>query len=677
MTGYTAIVKIHLTLLFILFCSNEAYPSDNSRLDSIEQLIISSDGVTRCQHVVALFRAFENQENVGSIPFPDSYYSYVDECIPLADSIDDIDLLNSLKISRAALLLRESRNLEVFNLMTEVLVSQQPLDIYDSLDTYVFLSNACHGLNLHDKALELAPVKRSIAQKLNRQDVINELNSEIAITYYKLGVFDLAAFHFKELIDTYKNEENWYLVASHYGNLGLSYYGWEKLDSALVFYDLAKKFANRHYKSVDNVIEKEYFLGFIDGHIGEAYIGMDSIQRGIELALKDIQSSKKVNQFENVANRLMLISQAYHMSNRLSKALIYLEEAKKLLIDKGLFNHKKQMEINNLKAQLLFEVKDFKLSAELYNKNKELYDSLMVKENAMNALISNSIFQVYQKENELNKQKVNLAIIETKHLKEVQIRNTLFLIALGLLLFAALGYLSQSQKNRANKLLAEQKIEIENQKKEIEKNLLEKEILLKEIQHRVKNNLQVISGMFQLQAGASKSPEIVSIMQEGNDRIQAMALIHQQLYQNGHNLKDISFQKYLVKLVNNIASTYKSKSKNVCIEIEAKDAQLDVNTAIPLGLIINELVSNAFKYAFTGESNEQLHISVESKGLNDFLLVVSDNGIGFPDGFDLNKINSLGLKLVKILSKQLNGSIHTSSDEGCSFFITFKNNIAV
>jgi len=670
-------VKRHIYIIILVICNLWVNASNKTKLDSIEQLVISSEGTEHCWQVVNLHRAFENQKDAGSIPFPDSYYKYVFECIQLADSINNIELLNALKISKAALIIREGKNLQVINLISEVLATRQALSLSDSLDAYVFLSNAYHSLGLDNKALELAPVKMLIAKRLGRNDVINELDSEIASTYYRLKVFDLAALHFRKLVNNYIGEKNWRLVAGHYSNLGLCYNGLEKPDSALFYYNLAKKYVYRHFEDNDNEIEKNYFLGFLDGNCAEVYINLGTLNKGVELAIRDIKNSKKFGDFDNVVSRQLLIAKAYRLLNEPLIALAYLDSASNLMSRKGLVNQKTQIRIGDLKAHILFEMKDYKRAATLFNEINVLRDSLQIKENELNALISNSVFQLYQKENELNKQKADLAEVKALHFKEVQWRYILFMVAIGLMVFIILGYIGLKQKNIANKLLANQKLEIESQKKQIEKNLEEKEILLKEIQHRVKNNLQVISGMLQLQAGASNNKEVVAIMQEGNNRIKSMALIHQQLYHKSADLKHISLQEYLNKLITQIAGSYKTTSKNVAIDIDALDIQLDVSTAIPLGLIINELVSNAFKYAFIGKKDECLGLSVKRETENQFILRVEDNGVGLAKDFNLNKINSLGLKLVKILSKQLNGSIQIVSNVGTCFIITFKDNIAV
>ena len=664
-------------ILSLVFCSFASQAQHNAILDSIEQKLRMSEGVERCQQLTKLFRAFENQPDAGSIPFPESYYTYVDECIPVADSMDDIDLLNSLKISKAALLLREDKHLHVFNLITEVLASQQALSLYDSLDAYVFLSGSYHELGLHNKALELAPIKSQIAKSLNRSDVVSELNSEIASTYYKLMVFDLAAFHFKELVDDYIDEKNWYMVAAHYSNLGLSYNGWGKPDSALLFYNLAKKYAYRHYENGDNELEKEYFLGFIDGNSAEVYINNGLLIKGIELATKDIRASRKFGNFTNVSNRQLLIAKAYQLLNDPTTALAFVDSAAKILSSKGLMTQKMQVKIGGLKAHLLFNLKDYEQASILFHNINELSDSLQNKENAMNALISNSAFQVYQKESELKLHKANLIEAETRHKLDVQQRNILYLLVTILFIFAGLSFLAFKQKIKGHRLLKSQKQEIESQKKLIESNLDEKELLLKEIQHRVKNNLQVISGMMQLQASNFNDPDVCRVMEEGQARIKAMAIIHQQLYQNNDNLRYISFNLYLKNLTTQIAGSYKRISKNVTITIDAGNIQFDVKTAIPLGIIINELLSNAYKYAFNESKQGSINISIHPKGDHEYTLIVKDNGIGLPKDFNLNNVNSLGLKLVKILSKQMRGSFDFKNGEGTSFIISFKDNATV
>jgi len=256
--------------------------------------------------------------------------------------------------------------------------------------------------------------------------------------------------------------------------------------------------------------------------------------------------------------------------------------------------------------------------------------------------------------------------------------------------------LNEKEKNLAlekvNQITSNQKQELEHTVKkrtkeleiskhaiEVQNNQLREhndqiELLLKEIHHRVKNNLQVISSLLDLQARDIGDEKVLSTFMEGQSRVKAMALIHQKLYQN-KDLESIDFTGYSEQLTKELAKLYPS-AKHVKTIIYAKhNAQFDIDTAVPLGLILNELISNAYKYAFHEGEQGELNVSVKSLGEGRHQMTVADTGKGLPKNVDFNKTTSLGLRLVKRLSKQLYGSVSYDWNQGAKFVITFMDTL--
>ena len=211
--------------------------------------------------------------------------------------------------------------------------------------------------------------------------------------------------------------------------------------------------------------------------------------------------------------------------------------------------------------------------------------------------------------------------------------------------------------------------EITQQRDEIQARNSEKEILLKEIHHRVKNNFQIVSSLLELQAATIEDETVRRIALEGKNRINAMALIHKKLYQ--HDDLKMFFDEYIKKLVEDITQIY-NKDGHIQLVISVPHVSFDIDTSIPLGLMVNELVTNALKYGMTNK-NPILEVSIEKSDSDLFLLHVRDNGVGLPSNFDINKLQSLGLQLVTGLSKQLHGQLTYRSENGCHFFVTFKD----
>ena len=203
--------------------------------------------------------------------------------------------------------------------------------------------------------------------------------------------------------------------------------------------------------------------------------------------------------------------------------------------------------------------------------------------------------------------------------------------------------------------------------------LNEKEVLLREIHHRVKNNLQVMSSLISLQTEAMTDPVAIQAFHETQARVRSMALIHEELYRAA-NLASIDFAEYVNKLGANLIQLFTiSANIELCVDIE--NIWLGVDTAIPCGLIINELVSNAMKYAFPNGHSGKISVKVvlldQTAEQNNYLLEVQDNGIGFPEHIDFRRTESLGMQLVNILARQLRGSVELTVESGTRFAIHF------
>lgn len=211
-----------------------------------------------------------------------------------------------------------------------------------------------------------------------------------------------------------------------------------------------------------------------------------------------------------------------------------------------------------------------------------------------------------------------------------------------------------------------ERTKIEN---EMADSLNEKEMLLKEIHHRVKNNLQVISSLLNLQSEFVKDKNDQELFRESQTRAKSMALIHERLYQST-DLRRIDFSEYIQSLISDLYSTYGNNTESITLKMELEPIMLDINVAIPCGLIINELVSNVMKHAFPNDEKGELNIKFYSNDGN-LILIIHDNGLGFPKDFDFKNTDSLGLKLVNTLVNQIDGQIELMKVKGTGFKIKF------
>jgi two-component sensor histidine kinase len=203
----------------------------------------------------------------------------------------------------------------------------------------------------------------------------------------------------------------------------------------------------------------------------------------------------------------------------------------------------------------------------------------------------------------------------------------------------------------------------------LQASLQEKEVLLREIHHRVKNNLQVIASLLHLQSDQLKDPEGLALVEDMQNRIKSMALVHESLYQTG-DLARFNFAGYIESLSTHLVQSYRAETSHICLHTTLDELALDVDTAIPCGMLLNELLTNALKYAFPDGRAGDIHIVLRAEA-GQVSLSVRDNGIGLPESLDVRNTESLGLQLVCLLTEQLGGTLTLTREGGTAFAVSF------
>ena len=212
--------------------------------------------------------------------------------------------------------------------------------------------------------------------------------------------------------------------------------------------------------------------------------------------------------------------------------------------------------------------------------------------------------------------------------------------------------------------------DLKRAEQELRESLAEKELLLREIHHRVKNNLQVVSSLVSLQADALADPALREVFGEVRDRVRSMGLVHEKLYEFG-GLSQLNFADYAASLTRSLWNAHGAAAARVKLQLEVEPVALSVATAVPCGLILNELVSNALKHGFPSRGGAVTVDLTREPGSGRLLLRVQDNGVGLPAGFDLRQTRSLGLRLVRMLAAQLQGTVETGPGPGTEFRVSF------
>jgi two-component sensor histidine kinase len=342
------------------------------------------------------------------------------------------------------------------------------------------------------------------------------------------------------------------------------------------------------------------------------------------------------------------------------------EKSKKLL-DQVVTNRKKT-ELRDLFQvysilEYYFQDQNNKDSAYYFATKKNEIDDILEQEQSDD--LANELDKDFQSE----KQKLML----NKEIKENNYLRILFVLIAALVIISVIiGFFFIRQKSKSNHQLLQQKDEINEKNKIISIALSEKETLLKEIHHRVKNNLQVVSSILNLQSRNIKDEEALRIIEEGKERIFAISLIHNQLYLN----KDVAFVElgaYLEKLIHQMNTSF-STNKNIHVITEIDEIELAIDTAVPVGLILCELLSNAYKHAFKDLANGEIHIELKKlvEDQSTVQLKIWDNGIGYTGENEFLDQSSTGVEIITSFIEQLNATYsYLTLQKGFGILITF------
>ena len=382
---------------------------------------------------------------------------------------------------------------------------------------------------------------------------------------------------------------------------------------------------------------------------GNILMDLQRWEEAEEVLLQAWDIRKNLNSARSKAYTLKELGYLYNETNRPQLSVEYNEMAYDIVKE---MNFPFLMrDITGTLSDALHKTGNYKRAFEVLKEQRDYRDQLMELERLELSQEMEKKYEAEKREQQIALQDEQLATQEARLSQAATFRNAL--IGGSILLIVVVGLVVRNARLKTQ-------------------SLKEKESLLKEIHHRVKNNLQVISSLLNMQSREADDPGMLDVIKEGQSRVKAMSLIHEKLYLT-ENLSEINFEEYSQQLIDQLAALYKRDGLELDKSIDAKDIRLDIDTAIPLGLILNELISNSFKYAFKEVERGELQISLERTSKEDLKLIVSDNGSGLPNDLDLSKAKSLGLKLVNILTKQLKGNMNFSSEDGARFEIQFKD----
>ncbi len=540
-------------------------------------------------------------------------------------------------------------------------------DVKESLDVEArnkvldVLDDNYANLQLYDKQIQIRKVKRELG-----------ITNNVAFydIYANLGLYRKAWQQYAQEVKPTIADNDSYGLAKYHSKMGSYLFLDDSAPTAIRELNKAKGYLNVYLNDIsvqrteDDIFETELLSAKIDGDIAKCHVKMGEYETAIPLlesSIEVLKASPNNADRSDVVENTLFLAEANLQLEKFATAKKFLDmEFENINIDQTIKR-------NSLLAAYYDKTENFKNASLYYKRNERIKDSLAQKQAN---LIRQQLVTVVGNEDNQNTQRIideqkRINELARNELKAQDERINLVFISLifTLMGFAGLVYAYlKSIKNQ--RLIAEQKHIIENA-------LVEKDSLLKEIHHRVKNNLQMVSSLLSLQTKNTRSKAAIEALEEGKSRVKAMALIHQKLYQND-DLSVIEMQGYIESLINSVQSVYKKGGHNISITIDAEGTELDIDRAIPFGLILNELVSNSFKYAFPeSDENGKIYIHLRKNGDQGYF-EYTDNGVGLSEETDEHTNSSMGLRLINRLVNQLQSKLNIDRDaDGVRFWFNF------
>ncbi|MFT4536066.1 MAG: two-component sensor histidine kinase [Saprospiraceae bacterium] len=503
-------------------------------------------------------------------------------------------------------------------------------------------------LNLHEEKLNLLLEAEKIADNFVPDPVFQfRIYKDIGSILFNINDLDKAEYYIDKAMNT-ADAAGYSLFRADIEVLKARLLAKrEEYDLSLVYFNKAiEKYKEVKYKKHLSIV----YVRLGDMHLEAGQYSKAKISLDTSLDYADEES----------LNYNCVMAQYNLVTNNLSEV--------KLFLDKYRYDPAMQTSYADLFYSIEYQY--FKKNKS-YSKALEIHETYIITRDSIRD--SDKEIKIHRVESEFNRDKQDFEIktlnqINVAQDKALSIKNTalvlggIMLFVLGALLFFLYRLYVKNQESQT---------ELAIQNKKVSEALAQNQILIKEIHHRVKNNLQVVSSLLSMQARNIKDGETKDALNSSKTRVQSMSILHQNLYQ-GENLIEVNIDEYLAKLVDNIVDTYRIQD-NIEVNVDIDSVFLDIDTLVPLGLIANELICNALKYAFIGRTSGVLDISFKEEG-GKLRLRISDNGVGFEGDKLPKKEGSLGARLIDSFTERLEGEIIIDKSNGTDISIIFERN---
>jgi two-component system, sensor histidine kinase PdtaS len=509
---------------------------------------------------------------------------------------------------------------------------------------YMNKANSLNEAARYDEAIDMHLLSIRIKEKIKDERGLMQSYNNIALVYMRTSENDASIAYFRKANQLAKQFNNKTTLGYNYVNLATLYAGIRQKDSVAYFYEQAlAAFNETGEKPAQALVFHNY---------GNFLLEQNKLDQSEEMLRHALEIRKETKSPYDIASTMNVLGALLTRKGKMKEAEEYLLQSLALL--KG-ENGNREKDLYKYLSQHYKAVGDFEEAYKYQASYISMEDTLVNENEVANMLKAQSVYEVEKKDAQLALERKENELQTTRVSKKNQ--QIVFLgAALGMaLLLCVLVFMSYRRKQQHAVALQQKNTQIET--------------LIRELHHRVKNNLQVVSGLLSLQSRRLEDDKAKQAMEEGRTRVDAMAMIHQRLYMD-KDLAAVDIEDYLRSLSHSLANSFGYEEEHVQTKVKLPARSLDIDMAIPIGLIVNELVTNAFKHAFRHVNDPRVHISLEKISDGSMQLKIADNGKGLDDNQDAS--GSFGMKLVQTLVKQLNGSLQVSQDNGTVYNIQIR-----
>ncbi|TWR26316.1 hypothetical protein FPZ43_14215 [Mucilaginibacter pallidiroseus] len=627
----------------------------------------NSDGQARSYHVIAQYYKVSDPAELQH------RILYINKAIAIFRKDRNILWLSFLLTANADLLFQAGRTTEGLRLLFEALNLGKGVSRRTVEGIYWNIGRTSFRLGDYTNALKYNSLALRTAREVNDTTLqVSVINHFIASTYVKMQDYKRAIPYSLEVLKLAKRYNDSGFVNTELSALALEYTHTNQLSKAITILHEMKGSARSDLDKISVSVDFLNNLMYAKRLVQAGQYAQEV--KGLLARIPPDNVKEVMNAYNSLASYYSETGQvklAYHYTE------LYATMAHKLNYIAGIrtaeYRYYKLVSLKgDLKSAMAHFLKEQKIKDSIENAEKVYQISLLHIEN-----------ETLEKNRHIDSLTRQAQIKDSKLKRNQLIQNVTIGGCIMLLIITGLIYSRYRLKQRSNALLTRQKSEIDEKNSTLQhlvtdKNelledkdrlLLEKDLLLKEVNHRVKNNLQIVMNLLQSQSVYLSNESAQQAILDSQNRVRSIALIHDQLYKTEH-ITQIHLSSYIRELILSLDGSLNQKTNNVAIVCDIEDIALDVSQAIPVGIILNEIVTNALKYAFPNDQIGTIKILV--KETESFIeLQISDNGVGLPEDFNLASTKTLGITLLKGLTAQLKGTFDVENKNGLTITLTF------